>query len=389
MYQVGSQQVTLASVASVPGPAMPPKGRRVTPMRRHSTRRSAPPRRYQTGVRAPVPVRTPVPVHTRAPQQPPAPEQPPTPPARVTPELNTANIAEQVAEGIRLGVQMALEAAQAMSLARAAEPSKSSSTGTGTRNNDDNSNTMPDPIVEEVDATEASGFQIPILPQKLNHFSVAQPIYAQVPLKIRQKIWAGEFIDFGLLLNKDERNMRLGTFNNGGDDTPQLVWRQLKQRPLSVNEWTDAFHIFMAITLVKEPSQAASMLKYSSLVRNIAVEGGDWHWYDEIFRRTKESEGLQWDEVDQVSVGFALSRGSGRKREGQSQSNQSFRSKGQKKSKIPKGFCFKFHKGIPCSGPCAFKHKCFKCPASHPISRCPNKDRDQSQLSTSQSDARP
>jgi hypothetical protein len=36
---------------------------------------------------------------------------------------------------------------------------------------------------------------------------------------------------------------------------------------------------------------------------------------------------------------------------------------------IPRGYCFKFHKGEACSG-CEFKHSCFKCDGLHPGLKC-------------------
>lgn len=36
----------------------------------------------------------------------------------------------------------------------------------------------------------------------------------------------------------------------------------------------------------------------------------------------------------------------------------------------PKGYCFKFHRGMECVANCAFKHLCYKCEGSHPVSRC-------------------
>lgn len=36
----------------------------------------------------------------------------------------------------------------------------------------------------------------------------------------------------------------------------------------------------------------------------------------------------------------------------------------------PRGYCFKFHKGVECAAGCAFKHLCYKCEGPHPVSRC-------------------
>ena len=36
----------------------------------------------------------------------------------------------------------------------------------------------------------------------------------------------------------------------------------------------------------------------------------------------------------------------------------------------PKGYCFRFHKGRKCAPGCAYKHQCYKCEGSHPVSNC-------------------
>ena len=41
-----------------------------------------------------------------------------------------------------------------------------------------------------------------------------------------------------------------------------------------------------------------------------------------------------------------------------------------------KGFCWKFHKGIACTG-CSYKHQCFRCGNSHPISKCQQASKQQ------------
>ena len=37
---------------------------------------------------------------------------------------------------------------------------------------------------------------------------------------------------------------------------------------------------------------------------------------------------------------------------------------------VPKGYCFKFHKDRKCLPSCTFKHLCYRCEGSHPISKC-------------------
>ena len=281
-------------------------------------------------------------------------------------------IAQQVAEGIRVGVQEAIQVALQAIAVQNTVPAPEAPVLTAPPGNILNSSIIVPDHDEEVNASQ---LVIPILEEPTTHVSFSKPLHSSVALKHKQKIWAGEFIDFNILIDKDERHMRLGMFDNGDDETPRLVWKQSKQRQLSIAEWTDAFHVFMAIVIEKDPGQAPNMLRYHNLIRSVATEGGDWQYYDENFRRSKEAEGLAWAHVDHVTLNFAMFRGSSKSKP--AHASQPFlgksSTKGKREASIPRGYCYKYHKGLSCTGPCRYKHVCFKCPAAHPILRCPKK----------------
>ena len=290
------------------------------------------------------------------------------------------DLEDRIAQAIEQGVQRALDAVAAR---QKETPSGNNGNGNGmivhthpnlaSNSRDDQLNLSSPPpeemldledLVEEIPAADmAANYTIPTLHNRTRQFFVSKPIHAQISSRLRQKIWAGDFIDFALLLNKDEREVRLGTFDTG-EDIPQLVWRQSKPKQLSLTEWTDAFHIFMSILIVKEPQEAANLLKYHNLIRSIAQENGDWRFYDDSFRRMKCAEQLAWDEVDNIALNFATSRGSVKKRDNpsggqtsggqQNSGRQPFRAK-RKRPEMLKGYCFMFNRGQDCPG-CNYKH---------------------------------
>ena len=358
---------------------------------RRSTRRTQPPRRLQGSVAPVAPVAQPTPTRRRTatPQRTPA-AQPQVvatvDPVPEAPEasLTRQDIAQQVSQGIQEGMQKVLDALdQRLAGINSDLPVHTPPTHVNNIEMSPQGDIEIASLTEERPAAEvASSFMVPMVPKTTNQFSLAKPIHAQISMKLRQKIWAGEYIDFSLLLNKEDRNVQLGTFDTG-EEVPQLVWRQTKQKQLSLNEWTDGFHLFMSLILVKEPNEASNLLKYNNLVRGIAQEGGDWRYYDESFRRMKASEALAWDEVDTIALNFATSRGARNQNKGnsnQSVGNRPFRGRGRgNRPTIKRGFCFKFNRGQPCGG-CAYKHMCSICSGSHAQPQCDNTEQggDQS-----------
>ena len=122
-----------------------------------------------------------------------------------------------------------------------------------------------------------------------------------------------------------------------------------------------AFQIFLSIYAERVPQDTPALMKYGSIVKELATLGANWKFYDENFRKLRESQGVPWNQVH--SELWLRSH--------------SFRAKPntqQRKSKIdgpfiPKGYCWKFHRSLHCPG-CSFKHQCFRCGQSHPIAKC-------------------
>lgn len=70
----------------------------------------------------------------------------------------------------------------------------------------------------------------------------------------------------------------------------------LHQPPLSFYEWTDAFHIYIAIYVQKYPHEAPNMLKYMSTIRELYDLKNIYavHYYDETFRLLRKSNHQPW-----------------------------------------------------------------------------------------------
>ena len=124
-----------------------------------------------------------------------------------------------------------------------------------------------------------------------------------------------------------------------------------------------AFHIFVDIYVQKYPNEAAALMKYANVIQGLAAKGHNWKYYDEHFRflRQTQSTSLPWGNVHWEL--WLLSQQTPYQRTAQSSG------KTNRFVAIPKGFCYKYHKGNECAG-CNFKHTCFKCDGQHRASQC-------------------
>ena len=239
-----------------------------------------------------------------------------------------------------------------------------------------------DSSAEDQPDIEASGAVQGTVQRMLNHvigpqenastskntfLSEAIPLSNIVPEKVKNQIWANEFIDFSLLLKSnisntddDQYTIKFET-KKGGQPSVVLAPNAKRNTLHSIDQWTSAFQIYVAIYTERAPKDTPALMKYGSVVRELATLGANWKFYDENFRKLRQSQGNPWDQIH--SELWLRSH--------------SFRDKPTyhpKRAKhegpyIPNGYCWKFHRGIHCPG-CSFKHQCFRCGQSHPIAKC-------------------
>ena len=200
------------------------------------------------------------------------------------------------------------------------------------------------------------------------------PLGANVPLRVKNKIWADQFVDFKTLLpNYKEQTVSIQIESNSLSFSDQSSSKSQSQ--ISIEQWTTAFFSFMAIYLVKQPLEGPNLLKYGSVIREIASSHGDaaWRHYDENFRKLQQSSHLPWQRtLSELLVSACTIH----------RNKQTFRSNFRSKqlNKSPK-VCFNFNNGTKCRAyPCPFSHICQSCQESHPRIKC---NRRNSEISKS------
>ena len=108
---------------------------------------------------------------------------------------------------------------------------------------------------------------------KNSSISSAVPLASRVPERIKNKIWANEFIDFSNLVItfKDDNNY---TFQLQSNDTGQQVLSMVPnhKRPTiqNIEQWTTAFQIFISIFTQRFPQDSPALMKYGSVVSRVS-----------------------------------------------------------------------------------------------------------------------
>ena len=195
---------------------------------------------------------------------------------------------------------------------------------------------------------------------------------ARVSEKIRAKIWNQEYVDFGSLLVNPigQSRFQLTVSNAESGQLPSLCLEPAEKprKITSIESWLSAFHVFVGVYTMKYPTESPALMKYGSLIRDLAARGHNWRFYDENFRFIRQSHvsSLPWGTIHSELWLRSHSGTSTSKSPGSGETP----GPGTKADRpIPYGFCFKFHRGLVCAG-CHFKHTCFKCNGDHVATTC-------------------
>ena len=211
------------------------------------------------------------------------------------------------------------------------------------------------------------------------------PVDARVTDKIRQKIWANEFVDLGILLvrpvNQNRFQLSVGQVAESSQSTTLLLEPAEKpKRIANIDQWLSAFQVYVGVYTAKYPQDSPALMKYISIIRDLAERGMNWRFYDENFRFMRQTHvsSFPWGSIhselwlrSQSTPQIAPQRNPGR-----------FSPANSRIDSIPFGHCFKFHRGLYCAG-CRFKHVCYKCNGKHPIGKCSFRDSQNRQSNLS------
>ena len=153
--------------------------------------------------------------------------------------------------------------------------------------------------------------------------------------------------------------------NSDKEKIPSLCLEPVAKakKHLTIETWLSCLHIFVGVYTSRCPHEAPALMKYGEVV----ARGGNWKFYDDNFRFLRQSQpaSFPWGVIH-----WELCMRAQHSLRKQAYPASQGRAKPQDQG-TPKGYCFKFHRGVSRDSGCAFKHLCYKCEGPHPISRCP------------------
>ena len=224
--------------------------------------------------------------------------------------------------------------------------------------------------------------------------SVSDNISAHIPVKIKEKIWAGEYVDLSILLKSAKDLVSDWQLNGdlvikGGQLT---VVKQKHNSITNIHVWTSAFMVFMGVMLEKWPNKGQELLKYMHTIRFAASRGSNTGWvgYDEQYRlRKARFPYTSWGDIDvelwllyvsspQVQVqrvdfgGQAILASTGNSTQAVVPRWAPNIQKG-KVGNLQRGIraCWGFNRGKCQFGSnCKFAHKCSRCFGDHTVNNC-------------------
>ena len=192
-----------------------------------------------------------------------------------------------------------------------------------------------------------------------------------VPQKVKDKIWAKEYVELSTLLQEEDQEMELQISSQSLKPTFTLVPKS-KKEVNTIAKWIKAFNCFTAVYSRKWPEEVPGLLKHMEVVIGLSDANANWRSYDISFRKL-HANGLERFGQINIDLYLMASRGPFRDSAGRFGDNKDGKSgKGGAQERLarhPLGFCFNFHNGRKCTR-CNFKHSCYNCNESHRVSDC-------------------
>jgi len=83
----------------------------------------------------------------------------------------------------------------------------------------------------------------------------------------------------------------------GGKPALSLAPNPRRQTVQSIEQWVSAFQVFVATYSENVPQDTPALMKYGSIIRELATLGANWKFYDENFRSIRQTQGAPWDQI--------------------------------------------------------------------------------------------
>ena len=129
-------------------------------------------------------------------------------------------------------------------------------------------------------------------------------VYVHIPMCLRQQIWRGEYLNLALLLKgavESSQYCSPNTLRVTANGTLEAGPRICRESISSIESWTDAFLIFMAIVVVQNPSKSTELIRYMTIIREASQThaSNSWIVYDSQFRLRQAVHPGSWARMNQ------------------------------------------------------------------------------------------
>ena len=219
-----------------------------------------------------------------------------------------------------------------------------------------------------------------VRPASVNTLGNDAPIDIHVPQSVKEKIWNGQYVDMASLY-RDNATRILASADSGSELTMavergRIVFRPATPHPRkldSIDKWSSAFHVFMAIYTTRHQGRFLELLKYAETVRTASVQfpGLGWRNYDEQFRlRMEANPSRSWASMD-MELWVTVAAAGSMLPAANAHTNPS-RNQYSLGSNPVRNACFAFNSVAGCRwNSCRYVHSCSRCARSgHGASSC-------------------
>lgn len=208
-----------------------------------------------------------------------------------------------------------------------------------------------------------------------------------VSAKMQRKILSDQYLELAVLLPQNQ--VEEGTYDLKFSKQGLQIVKPGGRKYLSLEQWNEAFAVYMAIYIRKADTADSAhlllqqLLTYQRDIGNLARQGLAWYDYDRQFRSDRATTFYPFGTVRQdlmLSAMLSKSEREHKYNQPRPRQNQPFRTYGtgpqhrtqSAASSRAAGYCFAYHEqGKRCiRQPCQFKHTCPECSAHHPVYLC-------------------
>ena len=254
-------------------------------------------------------------------------------------------------------------------------------------------NNISQAVTQQVNSLLTQGENL-YLPQS-NFDEVSRVIDIKVSEKIKNQIWANQYVNLSVLLDPKADISDGYKLITGEGDQLCVTQNKVIKRLNGLSQWCDAFLIYMTVYSRKYPASVPSLTTYMHNIKMLHHKGGDFLYYDEEFRFMRQrNPNIGWYIDSNLWLECRDVRGSaGKQNNRRSGNNYSFRAQSTNNNKTthPFGYCYKYHTQGRCANyaKCNYKHTCYtqNCNGKHPIFQCNKRNQNNNNSNISQTTA--